>query len=169
MGHSNLDWSKTDRATSRRGGKAPAQGGGAEWDLCTGDGVNPAADDNAIEAPSRGKRLRWLWGWRGTTNASASEGHFATQPTSMVSRVLGQVTSTLFASIRSLTPWGPRADKSRSRSGVNRTKVDKHWTITLKGDENKPEAVKRQLDFYFSDSNLPFGLVRSRCDISWRE
>jgi hypothetical protein len=108
-----------------------------------------AEDDCDLVGGPATKRPRSSW-WSGSFIATA-----------------GRMASAVATAVRrlGLPSWIAAAGRTRNVAaetgdGKGGRAERKRWAVVrFKGDEDKPTAVRRQIDFYFSDSNLPTGRV----------
>lgn len=112
-------------------------------DYSVGDstkGLEP--EDGRAPKPKVPRRSWWsLWGER-----------------SVMTNILGDVVHSAFESARRLLSWS----QSPVSPGQKQPPFDKDGRLVFEGDHDRPVAIKRQIAFYFSDSNLPTG----NCDLS---
>ena len=97
-------------------------------------------EPEAGRAPrSKAPRRSWwnLWGDRGAMPS-----------------ILGDVVQSAFESAKRLFSWSHTPPTAYGRTPSD---VDKDGRLVFEGDNDKPAAIKRQIAFYFSDSNLPTG------------
>jgi hypothetical protein len=94
-------------------------------------------DDGRAPRSKVPRRSWWnLWGDRGAMPS-----------------ILGDAVQSAFESAKRLFSWS----LSPSSPGRKQSDVDKDGRLVFEGDNDKPAAIKRQIAFYFSDSNLPTG------------
>jgi hypothetical protein len=109
---------------------------------------------NETSAP-QAKRRRTSW-WDGSSLARAAS------PAALFATA-GRVATAIAAAVRGWKPpWRAAASAPASAAGVRMGSGRKGWVVVrFKDDGDKPAAVRRQIAFYFSDSNLPNGASRS--------
>jgi hypothetical protein len=110
------------------------------------------------------KRARSSW-WSGSWARAAAS------PTALIATA-GRMANAVATAVRRLRlpSWLVAAKKASNAAaetggGKGGRAERKRWVVVrFKGDEDKPTAVRRQIDFYFSDSNLPTGRTFVGCD-----
>jgi hypothetical protein len=104
--------------------------------------------------PTKVARSAWSWGWGPGGKDSEDDGGLATgvldKLASSASRAW-QGAMRLFSWPRASSDRNPTTRPSLKKRSSNNTR------LVFSGDQDRPAAIKRQIDFYFSDSNLPSG------------
>jgi hypothetical protein len=103
------------------------------------------------------KRLRSSW-WSGSWARAAASPAALISTAGRMANAVATAVRRLWLPSRLAAAEGPSGAAAETGGGKGGRAERKRWVVVrFRGDEDKPTAVRRQIDFYFSDSNLPTG------------
>jgi hypothetical protein len=118
-----------------------------------GDGIDAGAE---MMRPTKVARSAWAWGWHAQkTSSSEDVGHVG----QVFQKLVSSASSAWQGALRILS-WSSNTN-TKLQVSASKKKGSYNTKLVFSGDVDKPAAIKRQVEFYFSDSNLPTGTYAS--------